>query len=65
MLDITNLTANPIPAAISDLQEANISLQEKNNRLGQVLFGVLIVGSLIGIYYYINNSSKNEDREIK
>ena len=63
MLDYTNLTANPIPIAINELQMANEVLEVKNKKIKHLLIGVLIVVGVVGIIYYRKRNKKNELRE--
>jgi hypothetical protein len=63
MLDYTNLTANPIPIAINELQIANEVLEVKNKKIKHLLIGVLIVVGVVGIIYYRKRNKKNELRE--
>ena len=63
MLDYTNLTANPIPLAINELQMANEVLEVENKKIKHLLIGVLIVVGVVGIIYYRKRNKKNELRE--
>ncbi len=63
MLDITQLTPNPIPLPVSELNLLNENLMKDNKELKQVIVGLIIAGCIIGVYYHLKKRNKNETRE--
>jgi hypothetical protein len=67
MIDITKITANPIPENLANLQKSNANLKAENSLLTQVItiaaLGVVIYGIYRLAVYHHENQSKDDNSD--